>query len=150
MTCGAAGHEGSGVVVALGEGVNDWKVGDRAGIRPLLDVCHECEHCRNGMEGLCPKVRFFSSSFPLPSSASSFASRPFPPSARPLRPSPLSVARESPTDTSTYLQLVPTGAVVDGSFAEVRFLLSRSFFATLTSRALAVRRRSRSLHFSHS
>lgn len=58
MTCGAAGHEGAGVVVALGEGVGEeqWKVGDRAGIKPLFDVCHECMHCRGGDEGLCPKL----------------------------------------------------------------------------------------------
>ncbi|GAA5865949.1 hypothetical protein JCM8547_002894 [Rhodosporidiobolus lusitaniae] len=56
MTCGAAGHEGAGVVVALGEGVEGWKVGDRAGIKPLFDVCHECAACRGGDEGLCPRL----------------------------------------------------------------------------------------------
>ncbi|GAA5890328.1 hypothetical protein JCM6882_008796 [Rhodosporidiobolus microsporus] len=57
-TCHCAGHEGAGVVVALGEGVDpeQWKVGDRAGVKPLLDVCHECAHCRGGDEGLCPKL----------------------------------------------------------------------------------------------
>ncbi|GAA6008492.1 zinc-dependent alcohol dehydrogenase [Rhodotorula paludigena] len=56
MMCDASGHEGAGVVVALGEGVQDWKVGDRAGIKPLFDVCHECAACRGGDEGLCPKL----------------------------------------------------------------------------------------------
>ena len=44
-----AGHEGAGVVVKLGAKVSDeWKVGDRVGIKPLLDVCHNCESCWNG------------------------------------------------------------------------------------------------------
>lgn len=48
-----AGHEGAGVVVALGEGVNDWKVGDRGGVKPLWDVCHTCQMCRSGNETYC-------------------------------------------------------------------------------------------------
>lgn len=43
-----AGHEGAGVVVKLGKAVKGWKVGDRAGIKPILDVCHNCEECWNG------------------------------------------------------------------------------------------------------
>ena len=43
------GHEGAGVVVKVGAKVQDaWKVGDRVGIKPLLDVCHNCESCWNG------------------------------------------------------------------------------------------------------
>lgn len=34
------GHEGAGVVAKLGPGVTGWKVGDRAGMRPMYDVCH--------------------------------------------------------------------------------------------------------------
>lgn len=45
------GHEGAGVVVKLGKKVSSaWKVGDRVGIKPLLDVCHNCESCWNGRE----------------------------------------------------------------------------------------------------
>lgn len=42
VTC--AGHEGAGVVVAMGKDVETagrWKLGDRAGIKPIADVCHE-------------------------------------------------------------------------------------------------------------
>lgn len=30
-------------------------MGDRAGIKPLWDVCHNCEQCWNGRENYCPK-----------------------------------------------------------------------------------------------
>ncbi|KAF7196784.1 alcohol dehydrogenase [Pseudocercospora fuligena] len=50
------GHEGAGIVVKLGEGVTDWKVGDRAGIKPIWDCCHNCEQCWTGSEQYCSKV----------------------------------------------------------------------------------------------
>jgi hypothetical protein len=40
------GHEASGTVVELGEGVTDFKVGDGVGFLPALDCCFECEPCR--------------------------------------------------------------------------------------------------------
>ena len=44
-----AGHEGAGVVVKVGSKCGEsWKVGDRVGIKPLYDVCHNCEECWNG------------------------------------------------------------------------------------------------------
>lgn len=39
-----AGHEGAGVVVKLGSNVADWKIGDRGGLKPLFDVCHNCKY----------------------------------------------------------------------------------------------------------
>lgn len=53
-----AGHEGAGVVVKLGSGVdpNEWKVGDRVGIKPLYDVCHNCEECWHGREYHCSNL----------------------------------------------------------------------------------------------
>ncbi|KXT09627.1 hypothetical protein AC579_10475 [Pseudocercospora musae] len=50
------GHEGAGIVVKLGEGVTDWKIGDRAGIKPIWDCCHNCEQCWTGSEQYCSKV----------------------------------------------------------------------------------------------
>ena len=50
-----AGHEGAGVVVAVGDAVKDWKVGDRGGVKPLWDVCGNCELCYTGRENYCQK-----------------------------------------------------------------------------------------------
>ncbi|TKA79385.1 hypothetical protein B0A55_02843 [Friedmanniomyces simplex] len=50
-----AGHEGAGVVVKVGKNVTDWKVGDRGGVKPLWDVCHNCQECWNGRENYCAK-----------------------------------------------------------------------------------------------
>lgn len=49
------GHEGAGVVVAVGSNVQGWNIGDRAGIKPMMDVCHNCELCWNGIEQWCRK-----------------------------------------------------------------------------------------------
>lgn len=40
------GHEASGTVVELGEGVADFKIGDPVGFLPATDCCFECEPCR--------------------------------------------------------------------------------------------------------
>src|SRR5208337_27450 len=49
------GHEGAGVVVALGEGVTHLKVGDRVGIAWLHSACGYCDFCLAGWETLCLK-----------------------------------------------------------------------------------------------
>ncbi|KAE9975712.1 hypothetical protein EG328_003029 [Venturia inaequalis] len=38
------GHEGAGVVVKIGANVKNFKVGDRAGIKPLMDTCGSCSY----------------------------------------------------------------------------------------------------------
>ncbi|KAH7161744.1 chaperonin 10-like protein [Dactylonectria macrodidyma] len=49
-THGIAGHEGAGVVVAVGEGMeNRWKLGDRAGVKWIAKTCGECEFCLDGV-----------------------------------------------------------------------------------------------------
>jgi propanol-preferring alcohol dehydrogenase len=47
------GHEGAGVVAALGPGVKGVREGDPVGIAWLHDACGECEHCITGWETLC-------------------------------------------------------------------------------------------------
>ncbi len=46
------GHEASGRIVAVGEGTEDWSVGDRVAIWCGI-VCGKCESCRAGEENLC-------------------------------------------------------------------------------------------------
>lgn len=47
------GHEGAGVVAALGPGVTGLKEGDPVGIAWLHDACGTCEYCITGWETLC-------------------------------------------------------------------------------------------------
>jgi len=47
------GHELVGKVVQVGESVTKFKVGDRAGITPLLETCKDCQYCKEGKENLC-------------------------------------------------------------------------------------------------
>ncbi|AXI01283.1 alcohol dehydrogenase AdhP [Sporosarcina sp. PTS2304] len=47
------GHEGVGVVEAIGPNVTSVKVGDRVGIPWLYSACGECEYCLDGQETLC-------------------------------------------------------------------------------------------------
>jgi propanol-preferring alcohol dehydrogenase len=51
------GHEGAGVVAALGPGVTTLKEGDPVGIAWLHDACGGCEYCVTGWETLCPGQR---------------------------------------------------------------------------------------------
>ncbi|KAF6012342.1 alcohol dehydrogenase [Brettanomyces bruxellensis] len=48
------GHEGAGVVVAMGSEVKNWKIGDFAGIKWLNGSCMSCEFCMQGAEPNCP------------------------------------------------------------------------------------------------
>lgn len=47
------GHELVGKIVEIGKDVTKFKVGDRAGITPLLSACKECQYCKEGKEQLC-------------------------------------------------------------------------------------------------
>ena len=49
------GHEGTGIVAALGAGVTSLKEGDPVGIAWLHDACGACEYCMAGWETLCEK-----------------------------------------------------------------------------------------------
>nr|CAA45739.1 Alcohol Dehydrogenase II [Kluyveromyces lactis] len=48
------GHEGAGVVVAMGENVKGWIIGDFAGIKWLNGSCMSCEYCELSNESNCP------------------------------------------------------------------------------------------------
>jgi len=51
------GHEGAGIVAAVGEGVKNVKEGDAVGIAWLHDACGGCEYCISGWETLCEHQR---------------------------------------------------------------------------------------------
>jgi S-(hydroxymethyl)glutathione dehydrogenase / alcohol dehydrogenase len=50
------GHEGAGVVEALGEGVSDLAVGDHV-VTLFSPQCRECLHCRSDKTNLCLAIR---------------------------------------------------------------------------------------------
>ena len=47
------GHELVGKVIEIGNDVTKFKIGDRAGITPLLEACEKCQYCDEGKEYLC-------------------------------------------------------------------------------------------------
>ncbi len=52
------GHEAIGRVVELGQGVTQFRIGDRVGVPWLGHTCGTCDFCRRGEENLCPQARF--------------------------------------------------------------------------------------------
>ncbi|KAH8589238.1 chaperonin 10-like protein [Bisporella sp. PMI_857] len=50
------GHEGAGVVVALGSLVTDIQIGDYAGIKWINGSCLQCDFCQQADEPLCSKA----------------------------------------------------------------------------------------------
>jgi alcohol dehydrogenase, propanol-preferring len=48
------GHEGTGVVVAVGAGIRSFREGDRIGVPWLHTACGHCKYCLTGWETLCP------------------------------------------------------------------------------------------------
>jgi len=51
-----AGHEGAGVIVKVGERVKNFQVGQRAGLKPIYDVCHSCVYCKTNRENFCENL----------------------------------------------------------------------------------------------
>ncbi len=47
------GHEGAGIVAAVGPGASGLKEGDPVGVAWLHDACGACEYCETGWETLC-------------------------------------------------------------------------------------------------
>ncbi len=52
------GHQVVGTVDALGDGVSEFREGDRVGVPWLYSTCGECAYCRKGLENLCELARF--------------------------------------------------------------------------------------------
>lgn len=56
------GHESTGEVAAIGEGVKGFQVGDRVVINPAL-FCRECTYCFSGSTNLCNRGGLFGREF---------------------------------------------------------------------------------------
>jgi propanol-preferring alcohol dehydrogenase len=52
------GHEGIGIVAAIGAGVTSVKEGDRVGVPWLYSACGHCEHCLAAWETVCADAQF--------------------------------------------------------------------------------------------
>src|SRR5450830_1724414 len=52
------GHEGIGLVVAMGTGVTEVQLGDRVGVPWLYSACGHCEHCLSAWETVCAEAEF--------------------------------------------------------------------------------------------
>ncbi len=52
------GHEASGTIVAVGEGVSPDRVGERVAIEPQR-ACRTCPQCKHGRYNLCPYMEFY-------------------------------------------------------------------------------------------
>lgn len=52
------GHQVVGRVVAVGDGVTGWVVGDRAGVGWVAATCGQCRFCSSGRENLCEDAAF--------------------------------------------------------------------------------------------
>lgn len=66
------GHEGGGIVEALGEGVTSLEVGDH--VIPLYTAeCRECKFCKSGKTNLCSAVRTTQGKGVMPDGTSRFS-----------------------------------------------------------------------------
>ena len=45
-----------GEVIEIGKDVTKFKIGDKAGISPLLESCMKCQYCKEGKEQLCESM----------------------------------------------------------------------------------------------
>ena len=52
------GHEGIGIVVALGAGVTSVREGERVGVPWLYSACGHCEYCLSAWETVCASAQF--------------------------------------------------------------------------------------------
>ncbi len=66
------GHEGAGVVVDIGPGVNSLKKGDHM-IPLYVPECHQCDYCTSGKTNLCQAVRQTQGAGVMPDGPSRFS-----------------------------------------------------------------------------
>lgn len=59
------GHEVSGYIAELGEGVEGLEVGDLVAVSPSRP-CGACEYCQQGLQNHCLNMRFYGSAMPFP------------------------------------------------------------------------------------
>jgi L-iditol 2-dehydrogenase len=59
------GHESAGVVVAIGEAVTGFQIGERVALEVGVP-CDNCRSCQRGRYNLCPSMRFRSSAKSVP------------------------------------------------------------------------------------
>ncbi|EAZ42130.1 hypothetical protein OsJ_26689 [Oryza sativa Japonica Group] len=52
------GHEIAGVVTEAGKNVTKFKGGDKVGVGCMVNSCHSCDSCNQGLENHCPGVIF--------------------------------------------------------------------------------------------
>jgi len=52
------GHQIVGTIVGMGDGVENFKVGDRVGVPWLGDSCGKCDFCQKGLENLCGDAKY--------------------------------------------------------------------------------------------
>jgi L-idonate 5-dehydrogenase len=68
------GHEVSGRVAALGDGVSDLAIGQLVAISPSRP-CRTCRYCREGLYNHCLNMRFYGSAMPFPHIQGAFSER---------------------------------------------------------------------------
>ncbi|MBJ6131569.1 L-idonate 5-dehydrogenase [Ochrobactrum sp. Q0168] len=68
------GHEVSGHIAALGEGVSGLAIGDLVAISPSRP-CGHCEYCHQGLPNHCFNMRFYGSAMPFPHIQGAFRER---------------------------------------------------------------------------
>jgi threonine dehydrogenase-like Zn-dependent dehydrogenase len=57
------GHEGAGSVTAIGDAVENFKIGDRVATHPV-HMCRSCEFCQEGLGHLCKNMSHFGYDMP--------------------------------------------------------------------------------------
>lgn len=65
------GHEFSGTVAALGEGVTGFEIGDFVTARPQY-TCGECYHCKSGHENICHNLQVIGCNGQVPGAAQEY------------------------------------------------------------------------------